>query len=158
MKTAQDMLDVKGGGMLTVSEESTVFESLKLMTEKRIGAILVGEGGDIKGIWTERDLTRNTVADGFDPKKTKMKDVMITKLRSCPHTANILEMMDMFLGLRLRHLLVTKDGAFVGMLSAGDVMRASLAEKSRELEELNAIFKWEYYEDWRWKQSRPGSQ
>jgi hypothetical protein len=51
----------------------------------------------------------------------------------------------------LRHLLIEKNGEFIGVLSSGDVMKANLNEKTKELEELNAMVSWEYYENWRWK-------
>ena len=54
-------------------------------------------------------------------------------------------------GLRIRHLLVEKEGRPIGLLSAGDVMKATLEMKNRELKALNAMVSWDYYEDWRWK-------
>ena len=58
--------------------------------------------------------------------------------------------MDKFLGLRLRHLPVEKEGEFIGLLSVGDVLKASLHEKTEELEKLNGMVSWDYYEEWRW--------
>ena len=75
---------------------------------------------------------------------------MSTELRKAPHDDTVYSMMDKFLGLRMRHLLIEKDGAVIGMLSAGDVSRASLALKNEELKELNAYVSWEYYDNWRW--------
>jgi hypothetical protein len=56
--------------------------------------------------------------------------------------------MDKFLGLRLRHLLIKKGEEYIGLLSIGDVIKASLQEKTREFEELHAVISWEYYEEW----------
>ena len=58
--------------------------------------------------------------------------------------------MDKFIGLRLRHLPVEKEGEFIGLLSVGDVLKASLHEKTEELEKLNGMVSWDYYEEWRW--------
>ena len=58
---------------------------------------------------------------------------------------------DKFLGLKLRHLLIEKEGKYIGLLSIGDVIKASIQEKDQELKNLNAMVSWEYYENWRWK-------
>ncbi len=58
---------------------------------------------------------------------------------------------EMFLGLFIRHILVEKDNRYVGLLSIGDVIRASLLEKDGKIKELNSIASWQYYEDWCWK-------
>jgi hypothetical protein len=57
----------------------------------------------------------------------------------------------MFLGLFVRHILVTRKRETIGLLSIGDVMRASLLEKDLELRKLTAIASWEYYENWGWE-------
>ena len=113
-----------------------------------MGAILVRENEKIVGVWTERDLLRNTLDEAFDPKSTTVAEVMVTELHSAPHTDTIYNLMDKLLGLRVRHLPVEKNGDYIGLLSIGDVIRASLHEKTRELEALNAVVSWDYYEDW----------
>ena len=150
MKTAEDIIKEKARDIISVPQNTIIANALKLMNEKNIGAILVTDGENYVGIWTERDLLRNTISEGFDPKKAVIKDYMSTGLQSAPHTATIYQLKDKFLGKRLRHLLVEKEGKFIGLLSTGDVIRASLAAKTKELEELNAMVSWEYYENWRW--------
>jgi hypothetical protein len=56
----------------------------------------------------------------------------------------------MFLGLFVRHLLIEKDDAYIGLLSIGDVLRASLLKKDQQFKDLNAFVSWEYYENWKW--------
>jgi signal-transduction protein with cAMP-binding, CBS, and nucleotidyltransferase domain len=151
MKIAEDIIKEKGADLICVDEEATIHEALKTMVEKKIGAILIKRDDDIAGIWTERDLMQNTITDGFNPKTSKIKDYMITDLISATDDESIYELMDKFLGLRLRHLLIKKSDRFVGMLSTGDAIRATLNEKNKELKELNKILSWEYYENWQWK-------
>jgi CBS domain-containing protein len=151
MKTAKDILNEKGNELICVDENATIFEALEIMAENKIGAILVKKEGKIAGIWTERDLTRNSLVDGFDVKGAKIKDYMVTNLKSVPAEDTAYQMMDHFLGLRLRHLLIVENEEYIGMLSAGDVMRAALNEKDKELKELNTILSWEYYENWQWR-------
>ena len=121
------------------------------MIEKRIGAILIKESENCIGIWTERDLMRNTVSEGFDPKTAKISDYMTTGLISIAHDADALQLADQFLGRRLRHLLVERDGKFIGLLSAGDVIKAALQDRAQQVEEYSEIVHLEFYEKWRWK-------
>ncbi len=129
MLTAEHILENKGGKIISVDIEATVADALKIMLENKIGAILITEGEEIKGIWTERDLMKNVVTEGFYSKTSKIKDVMTTNLISSPYTDSLYQLMDKCLGRRLRHLLIEKDGKYIGLLSAGDITRAHLNEK-----------------------------
>lgn len=156
MRTAEEILNDKGSnaGMVCVDHDTVICEALKVMKENRIGAILVKRDEEIVGIWTERDLMGNCLDENFDPKKAVIGDHMNSNLQSVKHTENVYEIMDKFLGKRIRHLLVEKDGKYVGMLSSGDVMRAKMIEKDDELKRLNAMVSWEYYENWKWEKSK----
>ena len=151
MKTALDMLQEKGNKIFSVPPDTTIYEALNVMRDHNIGAMLVKENGNIAGIWTERDLVRNSLLAGFDPKTAKIGDYITTNLKKTADDATCYALLDKFLGMRLRHLLVEKDGELIGLLSIGDVIKAALVQKSTELDKLNAIVKWDYYEDWRWK-------
>jgi CBS domain-containing protein len=151
MKTAEEIIRDKGQEIISVSPDTTIRDALKLMVEKKIGAILVMEEGAIAGIWTERDLMRNTLVEGFDPKTAKISDYMSKNLITAPHTDSVYNLMEKFLGNRIRHLLIEKNGEFIGLISSGDCNKASLIEKSEELKDLKAVVNWEYYENWRWK-------
>lgn len=146
--TAEDMVKSKGGEAYGVELGATVREALDVMLEHKIGSIVVRDAGKIVGIWTERDLTRNAATEGFDLSQAKIADHMITDLEFVPHTLSVFELMDHCLGVRHRRILVQKDGEFLGLLTAGDVMRACLHEKDEELKEVSAMANWKYYEDW----------
>lgn len=149
MLTAGQILENKGGKVISVDIECTVADALHKMIENKIGAILITENSEIKGIWTERDLMKNVITEGFYSKTTKIKEVMTTNLISSPYTDSLYQLMDKCLGKRLRHLLIEKDGKYIGLLSAGDITRAHLLKKSSELEELNKMANWDYYENWK---------
>lgn len=149
MLTAGDILKSKGEDIISVNSESTISDALEIMLKNRIGAILVKEGDNIIGIWTERDLMKNVVTDGFYSKTTKINEVMTTNLVSSPVTDSLYQLMDKCLGKRLRHLLIEKDGKFVGILSSGDITRAHLMKKTEELNELSKMANWDYYENWK---------
>lgn len=151
MKTADDILKEKNRDMISVNADTSVIDAVKIMNENNIGAILIKKENEIIGIWTERDLLKNSLREGFNPATAVIGDYMNTGLQSAAHTSTIYQLMDKFLGRRLRHLLIEKDGRYIGLLSAGDVSKAQLADKTEELQKLNAMVGWEYYENWRWR-------
>ena len=154
MKTAAEILQDKDSHLISVAPDTSIIEALRIMIKNHIGGILIQEGDDIVGIWTERDLMRNSITANFDVKTAKIKDYMTTGLLSAPHTDTVYQLLDKFLGMRLRHLLIKKDGQYIGLLSIGDVIKATLQEKDIELQELNAMKSWEYYEDWKWRKKK----
>jgi signal-transduction protein with cAMP-binding, CBS, and nucleotidyltransferase domain len=150
MKTAGDILNDKKRDMVTVRPEETIREALGRMQVNRIGAVLVKRADKIVGIWTERDLARDVLKQGFDLDTAKVEDHMTTRLFSAPVDTPILKLQEMFLGLFIRHILITQGRKTVGLLSIGDVMRASLLEKDTQIRDLTAMASWEYYENWGW--------
>jgi signal-transduction protein with cAMP-binding, CBS, and nucleotidyltransferase domain len=157
MKTAKDMIREKGSDILSVPAGTLVVEALKTMNTYKVGAILVTRNGEPAGIWTERDLMRNTLDAAFDPRTTAIETVMTDTLIFAPHTDTVYNLMDKFLGLRVRHLLIEQDGETIGMVSSGDVMKASIQEKDQELRQINTRVGWDYYEDWRWRGPKSAS-
>ena len=156
MKTAEDIVKDKKADIVSVSYDQTVQNACQLMADKKIGAILVKKGKDYVGIWTERDLLRNMATSGFQIENAQIGDYMTTRLHSVSHDTPIHKIEEMFLGLFLRHLPVDKDGETIGMISIGDVLRASLLQKERDFQELNEFVNWEYYENWKWgRKKRP---
>jgi signal-transduction protein with cAMP-binding, CBS, and nucleotidyltransferase domain len=151
MKTAGDMIQEKGSDILCVPVGTLVWDALEKMNRGRVGAILVTRDDKPAGIWTERDLMRNILDSAFDPKTVRIEAVMTRDLIFAPHTDTVYNLMDKFLGLRVRHLLIEKDGETIGMVSSGDVMKASIQEKDGELKQLNSMVGWDYHENWCWK-------
>ena len=154
MKTAGGILGEKGGKLIGVPHDTTIYDALEYMIEKKVGAVIVMKDSKAIGIWTSRDLMRNTVAEGFDPKVSRVEDYMTRNILSAPHTDTAYNLMDKFLGLRINHLLVEKDGEYIGLLSSGDVMKATIQEKTDELDQLNTMVSWDYYEEWKWEPSK----
>jgi signal-transduction protein with cAMP-binding, CBS, and nucleotidyltransferase domain len=152
MKRAQDLVKEKGAHLIAISVDATIRDALKLMVAKHVGAVLVFDGDEdnIVGIWTERDFLRNSIVDEFDPSHSRVGDYMTKDLFTVESSENIYRMMDKFLGLRVRHLPVTQDGKIIALLSAGDVIKAALHDKTKEFNDLNEMVSWEYYENWRW--------
>ena len=154
MKTSGEILQEKGQEIISVPVGTTIYEAAKVMTQNKIGAILVTKDDVIIGIWTERDLLHNIVSEDFNPKTAFIENYMVAGLQTASHTATVYNLLDKFLGMRLRHLLIVEEGNYIGLLSTGDVVKATLFQKNQELEELNAIVSWEYYENWQWKKHK----
>lgn len=150
-KTAEDILEEKGTEMYTVGSDALLPEAIAAMNQNNVGAVLVRDGEDYKGIWTERDLLRTATTEGFDLKGAKISDHMSTKLICAENDEPLFNLIDKFLGLRVRHLLIKREGKIIGMLSTGDVMRAALQQRTEELQRLQDIVKLDYYDQWRWQ-------
>ena len=150
MKSAEEILYEKGTKIITVNGQTSIDNAIRTMLENKIGAIIIEEKGDVIGIWTERDLLRNVSIDKIDTGSAKIKDHMTKGIISAPHDDTVYNLMDKFLGKRLRHLLIEKNGKYIGLLSIGDVIKATLQEKTEELNDLKTMVSWDYYEDWKW--------
>lgn len=155
METAKKMVADKGHEIVSVPVGTTLFTTLEKMNLKKVGAILVTRDNDIIGIWTERDLMQNIIQEEIDLKSALIEDYMTTQLISAPHTDTVFNLMDKFLGLRVRHLLIEEDGNIIGLVSGGDVMKCVIHEKDTELRQLNSMVSWDYYENWKWKPENP---
>ena len=150
MNTAEDIVKDKNQQILSVSHDETVQTTCQVMVENKVGAIVVKKNEDFVGIWTERDLLRNITDEGFNPHTAKVGDYMSSPLRTASHDTHIIKLQEMFLGLFVRHLVIEKEGHYIGFISIGDVLRAGLLEKDRQFKEINALVSWDYYEDWKW--------
>ena len=151
MYTAHDILILNNRQMITADMESTIMQAVKIMNDNKIGALVVTSHNKIVGIYTERDLLKNILDGNFDLNKSKVSDFMTTQLVSAPFDSSVYQLLDICLGKRFRHILIERNGSYIGILSMGDVIKANLNQKSKELEDLNNIVSWEYYENWRFK-------
>jgi len=107
---------------ITISPTATVFEAIKIMAEKRIGSLIVTEGEEIKGIFTERDLISKVLVKELDPKKVTIREVMTpAPLVTITPDAEISEAALLMVRKRIRRLPVIEDGKLVGILTAADL-------------------------------------
>ncbi len=150
METAKNMVAGKHHEIVSVPLGTKIITALEIMNQKKVGAILITRDEKIIGIWTERDLMRNILKADFDLNSALIDDYMTTQLVTAPHTDTVYNLMDKFLGLRLRHLLIEENGQIIGIVSGGDVMKCVIHDKDAELRQLNSMVSWDYYEDWRW--------
>ena len=154
MKTAEDIVLEKNNEIVKVTKTQTVAEAIDLMNTNKIGAILVEDDNDVVGIWTERDYLRSSSDPAFDPKNARISDHMTSPVYFARHDATLTELEETFLGRYLRHIPVKKDDRVIGMASIGDVLRANLLAKDRQIKELNSMASWQYYENWGWDRKK----
>jgi CBS domain-containing protein len=146
MVTAEDILKEKSHDIISVGPDITVLEAIRVMNNNHIGAILVKVNEKYIGIWTERDLLKQMGLEGFDPNTALIKDYMTKTLCCISYDTPLYKIQDTILGKRCRHILIQKDNNYIGILSAGDITRANLNEKLKQLKSVS----WDYYENWRW--------
>ncbi|HEY1716788.1 MAG TPA: CBS domain-containing protein [Verrucomicrobiae bacterium] len=125
MKTSvpiSSLLHHKGSAVWHISPEATVFEAIKLMADKNIGALLVMSGDKLAGIFTERDYTRKIALQGKSSKSTKVAEILSSKIISVTPLDSVEDCMKLMTEHRVRHLPVVENGKVLGIISIGDLV------------------------------------
>lgn len=137
MYTVQAILDAKGDtGNYSVSVNDTVLTALKLMAEKRIGAVLVTEGEKIVGIYTERDYVQKGEVQGRRADTTPIREVMTPGMYTVTTDTSVEQCMALMEAHHIRHLPVVENDQLVGIVSIRDVMTAVLENRESEIKGL----------------------
>lgn len=140
MKTVKDILEDKPKAVWSISPKAKVFDALKLMSEKEIGALIVQhEKGGIRGIISERDYARKVILLGKASKETMVEEIMTPEknMYFVKPSATVEECMVLMTGKHIRHLPVCEEGKFIGLISIGDVIKSLLTEKEDLIEQLS---------------------
>lgn len=136
MKTVRQLLHRKGHEVWAVSPEDSVYDAIRMMAEKGIGALAVTEEGRLVGIFSERDYARKVILQGRSSKSTTVKQVMTSKVVVTDADKTIEECMAIMTAKRVRHLPVMAAGALDGMISIGDLVKEIIAEQKFVIEQL----------------------
>lgn len=136
--TVEQILNAKGKNVYSVLSTTTVYEALKVMGEKNIGAILVIDGSDLKGILSERDYARKIVLKDKSSKETFVHEIMETDVFSVNLSNKIEDCMELMSTKRIRHLPVLEDGIVVGIISISDVVKAIIEIQKDTINHLNS--------------------
>lgn len=115
-----------------------MLDALKVMMDKNISALLVMEGTDLKGIFTERDYARKIILLGKASKETKIKEVMTTKLEVVDQDSSIDYCMQIMTDKHIRHLPVIDHGKVSGMISIGDLVKFVIEDQKQTIEQLKS--------------------
>ena len=137
MPTAQDILAKRRRDVVIIGEEATVTEAAKIMSDQRIGSLVVSRGEKVVGIFTERDVLNRVVARHLDPLETIEKDVMTTPVACCQPTTKLAECRSVMTAKRIRHLPVVKENRLLGMISSGDILALEVEEQQHTIECLH---------------------
>ncbi len=128
MATVTSILQEKGNQVFSVTPDTTIVDCLKLMTEKKIGSVLVMQNEKVVGIFSERDYARRGILLGND-EQTPVKNVMTDKVYYVSPDQSVETCMAQMSDKRIRHLPVLKDDKVVGVISIGDVVTSLLHDK-----------------------------
>jgi len=136
MKTVKEIIDSKEKVIWSVTPDTTVYEALKLMADKKIGAVLVIRDGKVIGIMSERDYARKVVLQGKSSVELTVSEIMSDKVMFVDISQNVEECMALMINKRIRHLPVFDGENLVGFMSIGDVVKAIIDEKEFFIDQL----------------------
>jgi len=127
-------------GVVTVPPSMTVAEAAKMLSEKRIGTVIVSrDGKSADGILSERDIVRELGARGSGCLTQLVSDLMTSKLVTCGRDAAADAVLQQMTDGRFRHMPVIENGALIGLISLGDVVKARLLELAMEKDALEGM-------------------
>ena len=138
MPTVNSILARKGTVVHSVSVTASVLEAARVMNQQGIGGVVVYEGGDLAGIFTERDILRRVVAEQKDPATTPVRDVMTSPVRSCTNSSTLDECMSVMTQHRVRHLPVVDEQGVCGIVTSGDILAYQVGEQEDTIQHLNS--------------------
>ena len=136
MKTVGDILQTKGREVWTIPPATIVFDALKLMADKNVGALVVLDGAEVAGILSERDYARKVILHGKSSRELKAGEIMSATVYFVGPEQNIEDCMALFTNKRVRHLPVLQNNQLIGIISIGDVVKAVIAEQEYTIKHL----------------------
>jgi CBS domain-containing protein len=136
MRTVRQLLEGKAPGVYAIGPEAPVLDAIRLMAEKRIGALLVMDAGALAGIVSERDYARKVVLQGRSSRETPVRDIMTADVVSVRLDDTAQRCMGLVTDRRIRHLPVIEGGHVVGVVSIGDLVKAVIEVQQLELDQL----------------------
>ncbi len=135
MKVSQILGD-KSADVISIAQDNSIGEVVKLLSERRIGAIPVMKGEKLMGIISERDIVRGIAIRGGEVLEDSVGTLMTTSVITCTPNDTVEQLMIMMTERRIRHLPVLNEDKMVGMMSIGDLVKVRLQETEQEAEAL----------------------
>jgi CBS domain-containing protein len=136
MKLVKHLLGSKGDDVVSIAEDASVLDAIKLMADKAIGSLLVMDGNELKGIVTERDYARKVIIKGRSSETTNVSEIMTTGVYTASSDKTVSHCMALMTKCKIRHLPVVDEGAVVGVISIGDLVEAIIRDQQEEIEHL----------------------
>lgn len=141
MTTVNIILANKGNQVWSIEASAQVFEALKVMAEKNVGALLVMEDQKIVGIMSERDYARKVILKGKSSKTTPVSEIMTAEVLYVKPNQSIEECLVLMTNKKIRHLPVLENDELVGIISIGDVVNETISEKKLLITQLENYIK-----------------
>lgn len=138
LATARHLLEVKGPDVWSIAPNATVYDALRMMADKQVGALLVMEGDKLVGIISERDYARKVILVGKTSRDTLVSEIMSTKLFTIHPDQTVEEAMELMTNHHVRHLPVVVDDKVYGVISIGDVVKNIIFRQRETIKNLSA--------------------
>jgi CBS domain-containing protein len=136
MTTVCHLLAQKGDEIWSTSPDDSVFDAVRMMADKNIGALVVIEDGRLVGIITERHYARNVVLKGRTSPQTRVKEIMRTNVVYVRLDHTVEQCMAVMASKQVRYLPVIDDGKLLGILSIGDLVKSIIKDQEFAIEQL----------------------
>ncbi len=136
MRTVRHLLEAKTPEVFAIAPQAPVLDAIRLMAEKRIGALVVMDAGKLSGIVSERDYARKIVLQGRSSKDTPVRDIMTADVVCVGPHDSLDHCMQLVTNRRIRHLPVLDGDSVLGVISIGDLVKAVIEDQQLELEHL----------------------
>ena len=131
-----DILQDKGSEVIRIGGDASVYDAVRAMVEANVGALLVTDGDEISGIFTERDYLRRIAVEGRTSRTTLVREVMSAPVICVTPETSLDESMALMSDRRIRHAPVVDEGALAGMISIGDLVRFQSRQQDFEIKYL----------------------
>jgi CBS domain-containing protein len=141
MRSVDEILKTKGGEIYSIGPDEPVLAALRMMAEKRCGALAVMTGTRLVGIFSERDYARKVVLLGRSSADTPVSLIMSGKVTTVARDATINECMELMTQHHFRHLPVVDGERVLGMLSIGDLVKAVIDDQRHQIEDLERFIR-----------------
>lgn len=142
MGTVEELLADKGYKIWSVAPEEMVYNAIKLMADKNIGALPVLQSGKMVGIISERDYTRKVILQDRSSKNTRVMEIMTTDVKHITPNESIKVCMTIMSKNHIRHLPVVLDGELIGMVSINDVVKEIIHDQKDKIDQLEHNISW----------------
>ncbi len=138
MPRAEDLLRTKNDrSVVWIAPDATALEASRRMSDRRVGSLaVIGAGGELVGILTERDILNRVVAQSRDPGQTRVEDIMTRDVICCDRETRCCEIKALMRDQRIRHVPVVETKRVVGMISIGDLNAAEAEEMVQTIQYL----------------------
>lgn len=137
MNTVRHILQIKGKDIWSISPDATVYEALRVMADKNIGALLVMEGSRMVGILSERDYARKVILADRASKTTQVREIMTALVCTIHPDQTVHEVMELMTEKRIRHVPVLEGDRVMGVISIGDVVKDIMYEQRKTIRALS---------------------